>query len=109
MTDQPNPESETELNLPLTTERQLARQLAASHRATMLLHGELERFLLEAQEAAESGAPRATLLNWAEHMVASTVRMQGMHHDGVRTLMYARNEGKRLVDVTHHTDRPRGS
>lgn len=92
---------------PLTTERQLAKQLAASHRATMLLHGELERFLTAAQGADDIRRPN--LLNWAEHMVAATVRMQAMHHDGVRTLMHARNEGKRLVDVTHHVDRPRGS
>jgi hypothetical protein len=98
---------ETDSDSPLTTERQLAKQLAASHRATMLLHGELERFLTEALGADDVRRPN--LLNWAEHMVASTVRMQGMHHDGVRTLMYARNEGKRLVDVTHHVDRPRGS
>lgn len=108
MTHQPD-NLELDLDLPLTTERQLARQLAASHRATMLLHEELEHFLVEAQAARKNGTPRSTLLNWAENMVASTVRMQGMHHDGVRTLMHARNDGKRLVDVTHHTDRPRGS
>lgn len=104
MTHQPDPASD--LDLPLTTVRQLARQLAASHRATMLLHGELERFLTKALEADDMRRPN--LLNWAENMVACTVRMQGMHHDGVRTLMYARNDGKRLVDVTHHTDRPHG-
>jgi len=106
MTHQPN--HEPDLDLPLTTERQLAKQLAASHKATMMLHAELDRFLTQAA-ASDSGIDRAGLLNWAENLVGSTVRMQGMHHDGVRTLMHARNDGKRLVDVTHHTDRPRGS
>jgi len=107
MTQLPNPQPEaanTLPDMPLTVERQLARQLGATHRATMLLHQQLERFAAEMLGTAD-GIQRGSLIGLTQLMVGITARIQGLHHDGARTLVQVRNDGQRRVDVHHTVER----